>query len=346
MNRNKSIQGLRFFGAIAVLVWHTRWLFSQNIVNFLGLIFRGDIANVMFFVLSGFWLTARYSGTNQGNAFVYVLKKLERIYPLWCLSTVYLSLLRIRFGGNPWSIFQTIRHLLLIQAWIPYNNASDELNGPGWFLSVMLFLWILGYLIRPWLFDKKCNKNKLVQYSIATFSGFIILITLSEQIGRSFFIGIYSIGSELAFFFGMIIGKAFELGEVEKIFRNNRVWDGVLLGGFLLLLCVPKGFMCYGVATVYFGILTIYLLSNDKSKLGKFLSRKPFAIGGNYTFEVYLIHMPIVRTIQILFGHFKVDCVLFEFVLIWILVFVSSFLYKWLETKLFKLLRNNQNTAG
>ena len=98
MNRNKSIQGLRFFGAITVLVWHTRWLFSQNIVNFLGLIFRGDIANVMFFVLSGFWLTARYSGTNQRNAFAYILKKMERIYPLWCLSTVYLSLLGIRFG--------------------------------------------------------------------------------------------------------------------------------------------------------------------------------------------------------------------------------------------------------
>lgn len=137
MRRNASIEGLRFVAAWIVLLWHTYSFVERGLGLNLQMLFRGEIANVIFFMLSGFFVTygkdiskIRWSQTLR--------RKIRKIYPLYVCTVLYLAV--VLYG---WKMFTSernvvLKHLLCIQSWFPYNNASAELNGAAWFLSCVL----------------------------------------------------------------------------------------------------------------------------------------------------------------------------------------------------------------
>lgn len=156
MRRNASIEGLRFVAAWIVLLWHTYSFVERGLGLNLQMLFRGEIANVIFFMLSGFFVTygkdiskIRWSQTLR--------RKIRKIYPLYVCTVLYLAV--VLYG---WKMFTSernvvLKHLLCIQSWFPYNNASAELNGAAWFLSCVLFYWCLtGLLLKRNFYSSKC----------------------------------------------------------------------------------------------------------------------------------------------------------------------------------------------
>lgn len=57
MRRNASIEGLGFVAAWIVLLWHTYSFVERGLGLNLQMLFRSEIATVIFFMLSGFFVT-------------------------------------------------------------------------------------------------------------------------------------------------------------------------------------------------------------------------------------------------------------------------------------------------
>ena len=144
--REEQLQFLRFLAFLNVYIGHAEsWIF-----------FRYPASNCsaaavsFFFMLSG--LVTSYSAWGKdvhlgirdfGN---YMWKKLKKVYPLYFFTIMYTFL----YAGQSHLTAladpdrfprQLIRNLLLIQSWFPEGYFSY--NGVAWFLSSLLFLWVI-----------------------------------------------------------------------------------------------------------------------------------------------------------------------------------------------------------
>ena len=107
-----------------------------------------------FFVLSGFVLTmAKMTSKDDKTTIRFVLERLTTTYPAYALS---LALVLLVTGPDLWLLTRSDWHSLgwhlgLLQAWVPPDSARGRYlpgkamvwNGPAWFMSALLFYWIL-----------------------------------------------------------------------------------------------------------------------------------------------------------------------------------------------------------
>lgn len=73
----------------------------------------------------------------------YVVKRVVPLYPLYLLGLALALLFRVAFPpGGEVGAWDLASSLLMVQSWAPPFN-PEYLNGPAWYLSNMLFFWIL-----------------------------------------------------------------------------------------------------------------------------------------------------------------------------------------------------------
>lgn len=147
--RAEQLQFLRFLAFGLIFLWHAdywvpKWFPHGN----------GAVNAVsFFFILSG--VVAGYSSFRKEISFFiqsmieFMWKKIKKIYPLYFLTTVF----TICYSKIPFLIathdgmalrgeaVQLLKNICLIQSWFPENYFSY--NGVGWFLSTILFLYLL-----------------------------------------------------------------------------------------------------------------------------------------------------------------------------------------------------------
>lgn len=150
-----------------------------------------------FFILSG--LVTGYSSFDKHISFSYsktmeyVSKKLKKVYPLYFITTILAisySDLAICIANHAFSdmkmwLIQLIKNLLLIQSW--FQTGYFSYNGVGWFLSSIMFLYLLKVPITACASKIKENRN-----NILIFCGICFPVSPYGRIyiGRKF--GIYS----------------------------------------------------------------------------------------------------------------------------------------------------------
>ncbi len=157
-----ALDGLRFFAAIAVVLFH----YLSQVNNFLSLpvwvislVKTGPTAVPFFYILSGFVLAHTYG--QLGNARAMATKKLQfwiarfaRVYPAYLLAFflfvpmafvkyIYHPIPGSRSGAGTF-VASAILYCTMLQSWTPL---SQGWNGPGWSVSVEAFF----YTVFPWL---------------------------------------------------------------------------------------------------------------------------------------------------------------------------------------------------
>ena len=235
--RNRSIQGLRGLGAITVFIWHTHWYIDSRLGFDLTHIFRGDFANPMFFMLAGFFVGINYSA-DKIVITKFVINKLKRIYPLY-FFTVIMTLGYLVYDGSEIKFSSLIPHFFLIQSWIPGYLYENALNGPAWFLSMMVFLWIMTKLIIKIVEKITYTRNGLfflitglfIIFSLGTYTiDRYNLISILPEIVRPY--------NYVPYILGIILGKRIE--KFSAIVKESVVIDGTIILSFCVLLILRQ----------------------------------------------------------------------------------------------------------
>lgn len=232
-SRADQLQFIRFLAFMLILIFHS----SPYTKMWPGYAGKYGSANavVFFIVLSG--AVSGYSSYNKDVHFSvweslkYVWKKLVKVYPLYFITTVF----AMAESGIPelfatWSkselkplLIQFIKHLFLIQSW--YNTEQYfSFNGVGWFLSTIMFLYLLNIPLRAIATKiKKCSKATYIFIGIfiVSYTSLSLYCYATRDTFKEFTQYIFPVSRIFEYICGMSLGYCiFPL--VEKIRENQK----------------------------------------------------------------------------------------------------------------------------
>ena len=145
-----AINGLRFFAATWVLLFHASINFgSLSIVSVIQpLLDQGVLAMTLFFTLSGFILSYRYTNFASPDAMLeYISARIARLYPVYLFIglTTFWQIIE-QFGYSiralPFVLLTIFLFMLFLQAWFPNLFSIWNFDG-SWSLSVEAFFYSL-----------------------------------------------------------------------------------------------------------------------------------------------------------------------------------------------------------
>ena len=134
-SKNTSLQALRLVFVMFIFMSHFSY---RGVPSFEA---GGDSGVAFFFLLSGFVLSLGYGSSISNGTFNvkrYVKRRLLKVYPLHlvCLL-VFLVLFRPDINQR------LPLNMLLLQSWVPDDSYYFSYNGVSWFLSSLLFSYLL-----------------------------------------------------------------------------------------------------------------------------------------------------------------------------------------------------------
>jgi peptidoglycan/LPS O-acetylase OafA/YrhL len=299
-----GVELLRFLSGLSVLVWHyqhffinpieTDFGFKKSLLPFYKMLFPfyegGDFAVMIFWMISGFIFTAKYSGIIFQNAITldkFFILRFSRLYPLHFFTLLYVAAaqgiyaMSHRFYGFDYFIypFNDLKHfvmnLLFIQNWGP--NLKYSFNGPAWSVSVEVLIYFLFYLI--------ARRVKLNWSRSLTISLIALIAVFNGCIDPPFAQCI------LLFFSG---GLVFFVQDrwCQSLSRRGQFYAGIVLVS-LSLYVFNLPFTLSHILASLAALLGIVLMFNR-------LSESPILeLLGNLTYSSYLIQFPIQITLII-----------------------------------------------
>lgn len=239
---------LRGFAAIYVVLAHlieaTGFMSDYFIIEILK---QGQIAVILFFILSGFVIHYNYHN-KKISTWVYFVKRFRRIYPIFLLSLI-LSASIASFAGyiHKASLSQLFWNLLNMQDLylMPGNIAKPYFNPPLWSLSYEWFFYLI-YIPVIWL----CKKYKSSLYNTSLIIGLFGIVFYSLMPNKIF----------LNMFYLIIWATG---GDIAESYLKNKYYD------FKIFL---KHITFFGLFTSFF--LIFYFLKKDSNELDlRFISR-------------------------------------------------------------------------
>jgi peptidoglycan/LPS O-acetylase OafA/YrhL len=161
-----AINGLRFLAALWVLLFHASIHFGsidelywiQPVLN------QGTLAMTLFFMLSGFILSYRYSTFSKPDDMPnYFAARVARLYPVYVFMGIT-TLWQLSYGASqfwivdrygylgaaPFALFAIFLFVFAAQAWFPSLFMIWNFNG-SWSLSVEAFFYTLFPRLRKYI---------------------------------------------------------------------------------------------------------------------------------------------------------------------------------------------------
>jgi peptidoglycan/LPS O-acetylase OafA/YrhL len=292
----EPLTGVRFFLALGVVLFHFQlyWTLPPEAA---GLLNRARLGVDVFFILSGFILTHVYlQGERPPDYRRFLAARFARIYPAHLF--ILLAMLGLVLAGpvfgiglepgrfNPGDFVQT---LLLVQAWLPRDTLALW-NGPAWSLSAEWFAY-LAFPAFAWI-ALRLRRRPWVIIGLAT-AAFIIV----DAVYRAWFrtvlpraednMGILRIIPEFLFGIGL-----YYLGQGWT--RSRRVAAVAALSSTAVLLALMQIGADDRLIVLGAGPFILSLAMLAKSGVRTFLSHPALLFGGEASFALYLVHIPIL----------------------------------------------------
>jgi peptidoglycan/LPS O-acetylase OafA/YrhL len=320
---SNELRGLAILGVIFAHLTYGKF-YGTGFLFPLG-IWSGIVVNLFFF-LSGFGLAAS-SIYHPKPIRDFYLKRVGKIYlPLWLTLTVLLiadAALLHRFYPTREIIFSFL-------GFFPKANLFDSLNSPLWFLTPLLFY----YLVFPWLFKADHPRRSAVLVFVASglllWTGwpvssqihefyqthwlafplgvlFAVLVvsprTICASCGRKLRCHLYC---WLRFIRSKIFGRDIRIKPLARIIIKLKSspafwrWPAVIILAFLAWQTAYHSGVGRGVCIEHaYALFTmICLISLSIFKKTKFALLE---IIGVYSFEIYLIHWPLVSRYDVFY---------------------------------------------
>lgn len=335
MRNIAALTSIRFIAALAVFVHHYlvlggHWHFGDEPYKsrLFGLLYEGRFGVTLFFVLSGFLLTARYYDSihHKINFGAYWIKRFARIMPLyWTIcSVVFLINLSdniFQFQGGGRDLTHFFVFFTLTQAFF------DDLKFHGvetaWSLTVeetfyltlpLLIIMFRRVWVERWALWANMTAAAALMLALA---GLYYMIGFGLHRQEAFTLwGFFRdewgwqnftiFGRFIDFAIGVFLGLYYIKSRNAPL---QRQWlpdvavllatAGVALGCYRIYLMNPATHIgnletfqgwAWNVSNAAFSGLIIYFLCADNSRVARLLSWTPFVYLGQISFAFYLVH--------------------------------------------------------
>jgi peptidoglycan/LPS O-acetylase OafA/YrhL len=307
-----TLTPLRGIAALVVAVYH-----FEVVAHFVApessmFLRKGYLMVDLFFILSGFIMLHVYGSTFQNritrrNLANFSVARFARIYPLHLFTLVWalivsLIIRSLATGLDPFfaAIFNPAAApacLLLVQSLNLYITAP--LNTPSWSLSTEWWVYMVFPLLMPFFTRQKMKGRLLILLVIAT-----LYVVLKFVLGplESFdgsptlnLITKFAIFRCLGgFLLGMLLHGFYEARTGYRIFKHN--------GCFVVLSLATLAAMHFGMPDLLIvALFPLVLLSAAYNTTGvkKVLDKPVLQRLGDWSFSIYMAHMPISFTFDI-----------------------------------------------
>ena len=342
MKKFHNIELLRFFSAIAVVLWHYQTFFkpyntfsaiqadvNKTIKPFYSILKYiydyGYMGVPMFFTISGFVFAYVYLDKKEktsGKKFF--INRFARLYPLHFTTLIIVTLLQIasyKFTDSFQiylfnDIYHFFLHLFFISGWGFENGPS--FNQPVFSVSLEIIIYALFFITIPFL-NKFGMKFIIILY--------LALLLIDKSGIQRDWDDIESLLNNCARLFYSGIFVFYLCNKVQKkiylIILSVVLLAVSLMGNFKAFLFFPA-------------ILLLFAASENliSQKIQKY-----FQFFGNLTYASYLLHMPINMAIVLIFGYFQVldkIAVSYYFFILYflLLILLSAICFKFFERPL------------
>ena len=312
--RAEQLQFLRFLAFFNVYITHAEdWIFFQYPTS------RCGTAAVSFFfmlsgLVTGYSLFGRDIHLGLRDQGKYLWKKLKKVYPLYFFTTLYTFLY---YGVSELTAIversefpmQLLRNLLLLQSW--FQEGPFTYNSVGWFLSTLLFLWLLNLPVM-FLLNKVASRPRGWFLLLAGLGGVLFLTAvycyLTKPLDMTYWQYIFPPARAGEYLSGMILGVLIRL--VKPHLKSEKSTQ-------LLFTVLEVGALCYWFymlshsggswrMRIYAWLLpNVFVLSFFTCGIGwiSVLFRwKPLVRLGDVSFECFLIHKIFIMQYAIAYG--------------------------------------------
>ncbi len=333
-----SFDGLRALGFLGIFWWHG---FTTPPVDL------GARICEFFFIISGFLVYYKYGQTDSFRSFSdstrYLKKKLAAMYPLHVLTFLLAFLNALRSQNLTPTLLTSIPfNLTLTHAWCQSPTVFFSFNGVSWYLSALMFCYLLAPVVL------KCLRS--VKGSLLPVVLLGVLRVATEHIDTTFsgeFLALqYHVNPAvrlLEFSIGAAVCKLFlHAPKAEKSKKSFALFSllELLVCGLVTGLCIRFNATWLRGGYVLLCAALILVFSYNAGAVSRLLSCRIFAPITGLQYELYMIHQLILVTIpKRLFplnGLHGVTCLVLSFALAWL---YKKYLYRPLASLMTRLLK-------
>ncbi len=287
----------------------------------------------MFFVLSGILFSFVYQPKIiQGLSFkAFIKKRSLRLFPLTVFTTLTaygFNLLLYQDNFEFWGK-NTIQNMFCDTFLLTkIINTNPYLNGPVWYISVLMVCYILGFVFTKY--------KSSVLFFLAIFIGACIqYFKLNYP-----FLNIDIARGLLSFFTGVTIKPLFEI--ISSFKKNEKIVFRIFII-FLMMICFSvyqKNSLYFSPTffTLFFFFTPLIICLYDLKCLNKLCNTKFVKWLGDISFDIYLWNFPIYMLLHLLIikGCFQPLNIWF----LWILAIIIHFAVATLSHKINNLIRH------
>ncbi len=304
---------------------------------------------VFFFILSGFIsgyhsyekeITVTFSGIVS-----YVKKKLKKLYPLYLavtlFSVIFSDIPTLIASGSPgllnYPLRLLARHLLLLQSWIKiFPGEYFTYSEVGWFLSTILFMYILNLPLRALATKIRKQRNSTIIFVIISLIYACLSILwcyLMRNTDVEFWACTIPISRLGEYVCGMALGYAlYPITEHIDDTQKNKIIFTVLevIVPVIWYMWRRIGFPEWTLRIARWFVPNIMLLSVFTPGLGYIsglFRTKPLKAMGDMAFNFYLIHSMVIKVYLAATGYDPaISATGFSFILCFMICVMISFL--------------------
>jgi peptidoglycan/LPS O-acetylase OafA/YrhL len=325
-------QELKGLGILTVVFAHFAYMLVTNADFLFPLSIIAGVGVDLFLFMSGYGLTVGMLKKPLPVLEFYKRRVIKIFIPFWVAIIIIFAADAIFLDKN-YGVSYMIQSLL---GWFPTANGSEDVNSPFWYITWMMMFYALFPLVfstkRPWL-------SAIILAVIATLIGVYNPLEMGDNWLHRLHTVAFSLGIVFAWALFETKDKENKLVKALKKFRNEaKVMPLVVIALMLavvvymslhttsshwptLTAILGKGFFVdqFTSIIIMFAFIVIFSLKKFDNKF--------LAIYGLYSFEVYLIHWPLIGRYDIFFNILPA----WAAVVAWIISFI---LISWLLQKI------------
>ncbi len=332
----ESLQVLRAFAAIFVVINHVWGDFCGTVAVKLGFKIIGDFGVDAFFILSGFimsYKTREDSTLGFSSGINFLKRRIERIYPIFLIVLAPFILLYFKHVHCT-NMYEVIGNILLLPSFIS-SSTYHMLVAPSWSLVYEMFFYII-YAVVMMIVK---NKRQLVTYSV----GFLILMVVAvnsfslrgPELGWSNFS--YMIGDPLMINFAMGCVYAQLFSRLQHIKISIGLATAMILVFFILGMWLAEEhvarFVSFGLPAMAIVIL-FSLMKPSEAAPYRFL-----VYLGNASYSIYITHYFTLVCALVLFAHHSINRDMFGIIFSVVSIIVACIFYSLIETRITQLIQ-------
>ena len=339
-------QELKGLGILTVVFAHFAYMLVTNADFLFPLSIIAGVGVDLFLFMSGYGLTVGMLKKPLPIFEFYKRRVIKIFIPFW-VAIILIFAANAIFLDIHYTVPYMIQSLL---GWFPTAEGFNDVNSPFWYITWMMMFYILFPLVfstkRPWL-------SAIILSVIATLIGVYNPLEMGDNWLHRLHTVAFSLGIIFAWLLFETKDKENKLVVYLKEFRNKAKFTPYIVIALMLGVVVymslhttanhwptltailGKGYFVDQLTSIVIMFAFIVIFSLKKFD-NKFLS-----IYGLYSFEVYLIHWPLIGRYDIFFDIFPawaaVIAWLITFIVVsWLLQKITTPLGAWIDSRLAK----------